>query len=1046
MRKEKQSLSVIVPVYNTEKYVRRCLDSILKNQGWSNLEVLVVDDCSPGNIGEIVAEYQKEFPNLKLLRHETNRGLFQARITGLKAASGDYFAFVDSDDWVGVDYFRALMEKAAEADADVVTADHLEAMAEDNSYVAMHNMLTQKDWNLHGTEIIEHLMEQRGLDYGWWVVWNKIYARSLWEKSRSILEGVNEHLIMCEDVAFSVVFLSRAEHLASTHYYYYYYYRSTESSTLAKVDCQKYKKNLADIARSFQIAQDALQASGQWESRRRDWELWRNAMVQWWQIRLGQDTDLAKQDRREIQAILDALLIDPETEPCNLDRTCCDNRSRVFHIYLEEIRKAIVDPETEVVSFDCFDTLVLRPFFEPTDLFHVLDAYVNQMVPTLDFCVFTNIRITAEQRARERKHLEAPAWEDVTLDEIYAEVAQMCPAWKPWLESIKAKEIELEIRYCNPRNIGKELLNCALAHGKRVICTSDMYLPESVIQKILDKNGYRNIRYLYLSRSLGTTKSSGNLYRHVLREEGLSGRPEAMVHIGDNYASDVERAMEQGIRAYHLPKPMDLFRNQNGAIYSGNGYYPIFGAQNGVNSGYSLTEFWGMRCLMAVAANKLFDNPFVFYHPDTDFNGDSYTIGYYLLGMYTFAVAAWLQKESLENQYDNLCFMARDGYLAYHAFEILNAVYHSKTKLHYMHLSRKALLPLMVSQETDFYAMYNNFSLSTLTPCSFLKIATPIVNPEKLKQAKEIVAKYEIPYRKPFGNIVCFMEFGKVFFAEFFDKGRSDAYRVRFGEYMKPQIAGKTATFDVGYSARGESVLRESFGCEVTGYYVHINSDRPIGREQKSGARIKTLYPTSPFITGFIREQMMSAIAPSCLEYREQNGVFGPYFEDVQFNMQTRFIVQTMQDAALEFVSDMVSLFGDDLKYLAYRLYDACIPMEYYLSESKEGDRTMFRGVLFEDDMGMGRNVNMFELWQRELHRWGGTANIQLAPAAVNKIDYYAYPRFKRWLLMFLTDWTYAKKKCYDVLGEKHPHLLNGIIAVYHGARKCYRFITGKNR
>ena len=76
-------LSVIIPVYNTEKYVRRCLDSVLKNQGWKNLEVIVVDDCSPGNIAEIVAEYQESYSNLKLLRHETNMGLSRARITGL---------------------------------------------------------------------------------------------------------------------------------------------------------------------------------------------------------------------------------------------------------------------------------------------------------------------------------------------------------------------------------------------------------------------------------------------------------------------------------------------------------------------------------------------------------------------------------------------------------------------------------------------------------------------------------------------------------------------------------------------------------------------------------------------------------------------------------------------------------------------------------------------------------------------------------------------------------------------------------------------------
>ena len=1039
-----QKLSVIIPVYNTEKYVRHCLDSVLKNQGWDNLEVIVVDDCSPGNIAEIVKEYQETYPNLKFLRHETNKGLYQARITGLQAFTGDYFAFMDSDDWAGMDLYRAMMEAAISEKADIVTADRLEVMESDGSYYAPHDMLSQRNWNLQGKEILDHLMEQRGLDYGWWVVWNKIYARSIWEKSRTVLEQVDQHLIMCEDIAFSTAFFCHAEHLFSTHYYYYYY-RSNESSTIGKVNFDKYRKNLLDIQKSFSIAKKALLCVDRYEEKQRDWEQWQNFIVQGWQNRLSEDTALTAHEKYELQKIVSGLLSSPEKEPYNLDGTFCASGCSKKENHLEAIREAIVDDKTKVVSFDCFDTLVVRPFLAPTDLFHLLDVYINREFPSVDYCVFTNIRMTAEQRARERKHLTAPSWEDVTLDEIYAEVAEMCPAMAPYLEKIKAKEIELEIRYCNTRKIGKELLKCALAHGKRVICTSDMYLPAEVIREILHKNGYDEIQKLYLSCEVGLTKSSGHLYRYVLKEEGLAGFPEAIVHIGDNWSSDVEKAQSYDIRSYHLPKPADLFRNENPGIYTGGSYYPIFCAQNGVNYGYSMTEFWGMRCMMAVVANKLFDNPFVFYHPETDFNIDSYTIGYYLLGMYTFALTDWLQKETIENSYDNLCFMARDGYLMYHAFQMLNNVYHSKINLHYTHLSRKALLPLMITKEEDFYAMYNNFTLGTLTPRAFLKIATPIVNQEKMKRACDTVERQQIPFNKPFQNIESFMKFGKLFFTEFFDVDAAAKYRENFKNYMDKQFYGKSATFDVGYSARGESILKENFGYNVTAYYVHINNDRPLGRMQKSQTAVKTLYPTTPFITGFIREQLMSELAPSCLEYREQNGTFGPYFEDVHFNLQTSFVTQTMQDAALDFVGDMVRIFGEDLQYLAYRPYDACMPLEYYFTESKELDRTLFRGTLFEDDMGMGKNINMFDLWQRDLQKWGGAAN-NVIFSHNGGIDYTRYPRFTRICLMFLTDWGTAKRKCREKLGPNHPHLLNGLVTTYRGVRKCYRVVTGKNR
>ena len=92
-------LSVIIPVYGTEKLVPRCLDSILKSS-YKNIEIVVVDDKSPGNIAEIISFYEDIYPNIKFIRHQENKGLYGARISGVEAASGDYIAFLDSDDRV----------------------------------------------------------------------------------------------------------------------------------------------------------------------------------------------------------------------------------------------------------------------------------------------------------------------------------------------------------------------------------------------------------------------------------------------------------------------------------------------------------------------------------------------------------------------------------------------------------------------------------------------------------------------------------------------------------------------------------------------------------------------------------------------------------------------------------------------------------------------------------------------------------------------------------------------------------------------------------
>lgn len=93
-------LSVIIPVYKVEKYLRQCVDSVI-NQTYKNLEIILVDDGSPDNCGKICDEYAEKDKRVKVI-HQLNKGLSGARNTGTEQASGEYIAFVDSDDWLDV--------------------------------------------------------------------------------------------------------------------------------------------------------------------------------------------------------------------------------------------------------------------------------------------------------------------------------------------------------------------------------------------------------------------------------------------------------------------------------------------------------------------------------------------------------------------------------------------------------------------------------------------------------------------------------------------------------------------------------------------------------------------------------------------------------------------------------------------------------------------------------------------------------------------------------------------------------------------------------
>ena len=120
MMTEYPLISIIVPIYNVEKYIDRCVNSLIK-QDYSQIEIILIDDCSTDNSAEIaktiaLQNSQKCF----FVQREKNGGLSAARNTGIKHAKGEWLSFVDSDDWVTEDYVSTLYNKAAETNSDVV--------------------------------------------------------------------------------------------------------------------------------------------------------------------------------------------------------------------------------------------------------------------------------------------------------------------------------------------------------------------------------------------------------------------------------------------------------------------------------------------------------------------------------------------------------------------------------------------------------------------------------------------------------------------------------------------------------------------------------------------------------------------------------------------------------------------------------------------------------------------------------------------------------------------------------------------------------------
>lgn len=160
-------ISIIVPVYNVEPYLRKCLDSIL-GQTYRDLEILIIDDGSTDGSGEICDEYAGKDDRIKVF-HTENKGLSAARNLGLDNATGDWIGFVDSDDWIEPDMYEVLLRKAEETGADVVEC----GCHADYTMTSYEHRAIQR--TVSGIDAVEALIRGEIRTQ----VWNKIWRRHL---------------------------------------------------------------------------------------------------------------------------------------------------------------------------------------------------------------------------------------------------------------------------------------------------------------------------------------------------------------------------------------------------------------------------------------------------------------------------------------------------------------------------------------------------------------------------------------------------------------------------------------------------------------------------------------------------------------------------------------------------------------------------------------------------------------------------------------------------------------------------------------------------
>lgn len=227
-------ISVIVPVYNVEKYLTKCVDSIT-NQTYKNLEIILVDDGSPDNCPILCDNFAKTDKRIKVI-HKKNGGLSDARNVGIENATGEYITFVDSDDYLNNNLIKLLYDNMIQTNSNISICSFQEVRENDNLDIS-----AKQDAELEvfsDSSIMDQLYSKHHVEFV--TAWGKLYKKDIFKHVKYPIGKINEDEFVCHHI------LSLCNKVCYTDAKCYYYLQRENS-----IMHQKYSKKNLDVFEAF---------------------------------------------------------------------------------------------------------------------------------------------------------------------------------------------------------------------------------------------------------------------------------------------------------------------------------------------------------------------------------------------------------------------------------------------------------------------------------------------------------------------------------------------------------------------------------------------------------------------------------------------------------------------------------------------------------------------------------------------------------------------------------------------------------------------------
>ncbi|EDP8360216.1 DUF4422 domain-containing protein [Campylobacter coli] len=311
-----------------------------------------------------------------------------------------------------------------------------------------------------------------------------------------------------------------------------------------------------------------------------------------------------------------------------------------------------------VISFDLFDTLLVRPYSTPQDVFlHLEERYGVKG--------FAEDRANAENKARILLNKKL-----VNYDEIYACMPQMYRFLKE-----KEQELEFETLYVNPEM--KVIYDYLIKQGKKIVFTSDMYYSEDFFRELLDKNDIKGYHKIYISGVVNKSKHHGDLYQYIL--DDLKIKASDIIHIGDNYYVDYQQANNNGLQALHYEAPILQFFNS----------FPRLRRFYDENNNLTSHIIIGILLKKWLQSNKKMDSYWEYF-------------GYFYGGPICYGLSNFVYDEAIKEGLKEFIFVARDGYIIEKIFNLLQKQFNTNIKTAYVYAPRTLHLQINLEVKKEF--------------------------------------------------------------------------------------------------------------------------------------------------------------------------------------------------------------------------------------------------------------------------------------------------------------------------------------------------------